>query len=372
MGIKMEIVDPRAYEGWDDIVAEMDGCTPFHTAAWARVLADSYGYEPMYFLNDDPANRAVLPLMEVRSALTGRRGVSLPFTDAAPALGRSPKGIRGLAEAAIEQGRKRRWKSVQLRGGEPFGSETKPSTTYLTHTLDLSAEEDQLFKNLSSSTRRAIRKAEGSGIEISVRCDGAAMQSFCRLNALTRREHGLPPQPPSFFNNIQRHMLDKKMGFIVLAHLKNQPIATAMFFVDGTPDRPQASHPVDPVNPVEKSNAGTNRIANAIFKYGASDKRYQSTRANNLVMWYGILACKRAGCRTLDLGRTRQQNEGLLRYKRGWGTEETTIQYFRYDLRRDRFNETRMPLTGRYHALFRVMPLFLLRGIGAALYRHMG
>ena len=58
--------------------------------------------------------------------------------------------------------------------------------------------------------------------------------------------------------------------------------------------------------------------------------------------------------------------------KRGWGTEETTIPYFKYDLRRDRFNETRMPLTGRHHALFQVMPLFLLRGIGAALYRHMG
>jgi hypothetical protein len=230
-GTELEIVDPREYAGWDELVAGFEGCTPFHTAAWARVLADSYGYEPMYFLNDDPVNRAVLPLMEVRSALTGRRGVSLPFTDAAPALGRSPKEIRGLAEAAIEQGRKQRWKSVQLRGGEPFGSETEPSATYLTHTLDLSAEEDQLFKALSSSTRRAIRKAEGSGIDIAIRCDSDAMQSFCRLNALTRREHGLPPQPTSFFNNIQRHMLDQNMGFIVLAHQESTPIAAAMFFL---------------------------------------------------------------------------------------------------------------------------------------------
>ena len=351
----MDIVDPREYAGWDRLVAGLDGCTPFHTAAWARVLVDSYGYKPMYFLNDTANDQAVLPLMEVSSCLTGRRGVSLPFTDAAPPLGHSPAVIRDMGNAVIEQGRQRRWKRVQLRGGAPFRADAQPSATYLSHTLDLSPGKEELFRNLSSSTRRAIRKAEGSGIEITFQHDADAMRAFCLLNALTRREHGLPPQPHSFFHNIQQHMLDKHMGFIVLARRESHPIAAAIFFLLHTPSKEGSPHLGSP----------------AIFKYGASDKRYQSTRANNLVMWQGLLACKRAGCRTLNLGRTSQQNEGLLRFKHGWGATESELNYTTYNFRTNTFTTDPDHATGIHNTLFRHLPLPLSRLAGAALYRHM-
>ena len=367
---ELEIVDPREYAGWDRLVAGLEGCTPFHTAAWSRVLVDSYGCKPMYFLNDNAEDRAALPLMEVRSVLTGRRGVSLPFTDAVPAIGQSPAAIRRFGNAVLEQGRQRRWKRVQLRGSAPFRSDAQPSATYLTHTLDLSQDEDQLFSNLSSSTRRAIRKAEKSNVQITIQHDAAAMREFCRLNALTRRDHGLPPQPTSFFNNIQRHMLDNNMGFIVLASLESHPIAAAMFFLttestEATEREHSSSGPCLPCLPWFNSSG------QAIFKYAASDKRHQSTRANDLVMWHGILACKRAGSQKLNLGRTRKQNEGLLRFKRGWGGIESELDYCTYDFTQNTFTTDPEHVTGAHNTLFRRLPLPLSRLAGHLLYKHM-
>jgi hypothetical protein len=340
----VKAVDPREVPDWDGMVAGIEGCTPFHSEAWARVLVDSYGYEPMYLLNGDGEGRAVLPLMEVRSVLTGRRGVSLPFTDEASALGRSPAAVGRLGEAAIERGRERGWRSVRLRGGEPFGPGTRPSMSYRTHRLDLRLEEAQLFENLSSATRRATRRAERAGLDVSIEHDADAMRVFCRLNDLTRRTHGLPPQPARFFEAVQRRVLATDLGFVVLARHEGRPIAAAVFLCFGR---------------------------TAVFKYGASNRRYQSTRANDLVMWRGILACKRAGCHTLRLGRTRRQNEGLLRFKRGWGGVESALHYYTYDLRHDRFTTDRDHADGIHNTLFRHLPLPLSYLAGKALYRHM-
>ena len=54
----------------------------FHSAAWARVLCKTYGHEPnCLLLSKDAEPVALVPLLEVSSPLTGRRGVCLPFTD---------------------------------------------------------------------------------------------------------------------------------------------------------------------------------------------------------------------------------------------------------------------------------------------------
>ena len=71
------LVDPTKQPDWDDQVLQLLGAGFFHTTAWARVLHATYGYRPYYLATpaSGPLN-SVLPLMEVASWLTGRRGVS--------------------------------------------------------------------------------------------------------------------------------------------------------------------------------------------------------------------------------------------------------------------------------------------------------
>ena len=65
-------------------------------------------------------------------------------------------------------------------------------------------------------------------------------------------------------------------------------------------------------------------------------------------------------------------DEGLRRFKNGWGTREVPLAYYRYDLAAERF-VANVPLRGRHatHMLSK-LPVTVLRAAGSALYRHIG
>ena len=109
----------------------------------------------------------------------------------------------------------------------------------------------------------------------------------------------------------------------------------------------------------------------AVYKYGASDRNYQHLRPNNLVMWQAIKWCCRNGFKRFSFGRTEPEKQGLLQFKRGWGTKEDKIKYYRYDLKSGCFVTKASGPKTSYH-LFRHMPPPLLRLTGNFLYRHMG
>ena len=77
-----EYLNPFETPRWNLTLQQFSGATIFHTAQWAQVLAGAYGYTPYYLLyKDGDRPIAALPLLEVRSRLTGKRAVCLPFTD---------------------------------------------------------------------------------------------------------------------------------------------------------------------------------------------------------------------------------------------------------------------------------------------------
>ena len=65
---------------------------------------------------EEERSSRLLPFMEIRSWLTGTRGVSLPFTDeCAPIL---PDGMPfdEAAREVISQAESRRWRTIEYRG----------------------------------------------------------------------------------------------------------------------------------------------------------------------------------------------------------------------------------------------------------------
>ena len=83
----IQIINPIEYEGWDDLLLSTQDYSFFHSSAWAKVLKEAYHYSPTYFTIFDNGNlKALVPVMQVDSFLTGKRGVSLPFTDYSDAV----------------------------------------------------------------------------------------------------------------------------------------------------------------------------------------------------------------------------------------------------------------------------------------------
>ncbi len=227
-----KIVDPTDFPGWDDLILATPGYSFFHSSAWARILAESYGYTPLYFaVLENGKLRALVPLMEVNSIFTGKRVVSLPFTDyCEPIIDESVK-FQDLFDHIIGYGKKCSWKYIELRFKQHLLPHAGILGTYLGHTLDLTKGEEKIFSNLRDSTRRNIKKAMAKGVDIKVCKDPGSIEDFYRLNCMTRREHGLPPQPYHFFQKVYDHVISKGHGFVILASHNAQVIAGAVFFI---------------------------------------------------------------------------------------------------------------------------------------------
>lgn len=339
-------VDPTRETGWDTMVARFPDSTVFHTMAWPQVLKASYGYSPRCLtLSRSGEVKACLPLVEVDSWLTGRRAVCLPFTDACAPLAFDPADARRLISRAVEVGRVRRWRYLLAHGGGELGKSPATTPSYYSHDISLASGANEVFRGFDESVRRAIKKAQRDGVSVEVASNIESVRSFYSLHCLTRQRHGLPPQPWAFFAQIHRHLIGVGQGFVGLARHQGRAIAGGLFLQAGR---------------------------KAMFKFGASDKACQALRPNNLVMWEAIQQLIRHGVKLLDLGRTSLANEGLRRFKLGWGAAERLLWYLRYEYSPKAFVVERDAVDGWYNDAFRTMPRLLSRLTGAFLYRHWG
>jgi hypothetical protein len=342
----IQIINPIEYKGWDNLILSHPDYSFFHSSAWARVLSESYGYTPIYFtVFQDGKLSALIPLMEVNSFLTGKRGVSLPFTDYCDPIMNGNFRFNDLLNDVIAYGKKCGWKSLELRGRNSLLPLTSSSLTYLGHILNLSDKEDQIFSSFRDSTKRNIKKAVKEGVEVKIHYSLESVKEFYRLNSMTRKFHGLPPQPFNFFKKIYDHVISKDLGFAILASINQKNIAGAIYFNFG-----------------EKS----------LYKYGASDLQYQHLRANNLVMWEGIKWYSQNGFKSLCFGRTEPENQGLIQFKSGWGTTDQQINYYRYDLKKGSFVSGSSKVLGFHNKIFKNMPIPILKKVGSILYKHIG
>lgn len=334
--------DPLTNPAWDEVLAICSNPSFFYSTAWARVLHDSYDYQPHYFI-DRQSTTFAFPWMGIRSCLTGSRGVSLPFTDSCATDGIASSAFHRSLQYMTRLSAQLRWKYWEFRGGADLLPNVPPSMLFLNHQLKLESRDDDMFARFQSTTRTAIRKAEAAGIHVEITRDIGAVKIFYELLCQTRRRHGAPPQPFAFFANLHRHVLQQDHGFIALARKNEQPAAGIFFLEYGS---------------------------TAIYKYAASDDRLQQFRASNLVLWRGIQQLIQRGVSLLDFGRTSMANSGLQRFKLAWGSEERRLGYFRFDCRAQGYTLVKDRSAGLHTLLFRNTPASIGKLIGRFLYRH--
>lgn len=339
------VINPLQYPGWDSLLAAHPEGSFFHGTAWARVLHEAYSHRPAYLgVIADGRILGLLPVMEVNSPLTGRRGVSLPFTDHCPVLASEAIEAAHLFADCLHYGRTRGWRSVECRGMVEGLPDAKPSLSFYSHKINLIQGETRLWAGFKSRVRTPIRRAQEAGVRIDFETGPEAVDAYYSLHCRTRRKHGLPPQPFSFFQNIQQHALARENGWVALARWRGKVVAAGIFVHLGK---------------------------RAIHKFGASDPAYQHLSANHLLMWDTIRRYCSAGFESLDLGRTSMGHEGLRQFKQGFGPEERQISYCKYNYRANAFVVDRDQVEGWFNSVFRRLPMPLLRWAGKMLYPHL-
>jgi hypothetical protein len=279
----------------------------------------------------------------IKSWLTGRRLVSLPFSDHCEPLVDDRNHHEALLDHVAFERSTGRWKFVELRSGETVHEAFGQSARFLLHQLDLRPDLDKLASSFHKNhTWRKVKRSEREGLEYEEGRSEHLLHAFYRLLIQTRRRHQLPPQPIVWFRNVLRCVGSDAV--VRVASKNGVPIAAML----------------------------TLRHREAmVYKYGASDSQFHALGGMHFLFWKVIQNARASGCVTLDFGRSDLDNEGLINFKDRWGTTRSELTYFRYP--KPSRVETGERSTGVVtRQVLSVAPNRLLIAAGSRLYRHFG
>jgi len=344
-------IDPVADPRWSEFLKKHPSASVFHTAGWLEALRRTYDYEPITYTSSPPGGeiRNGLVFCRVDSWLTGRRLVSLPFSDHCEPLFGSPEELDLFVERLQAEVKTQALKYLEVRpiheslyrsGAMPG---FRPTSRYQLHVIDLRPDLHQIRQGFhKDSILRRIQRAERAGLtEKSGRSD-VLLNDFYGLLVLTRARHHLPPQPYEWFRSLVDCLGDALE--IRLAYKDKAPVAAIL----------------------------TLRFKDvALYKYGCSDLNFKSIGAMPLLLWRAIEHAKSTGAREFSLGRSEENNAGLITFKNHWTQHATPIIYWRYP------GPASMKLTESWKVtvvkrVFAGMPNRVLTASGRFIYRHIG
>ncbi len=300
-------IDPLLDPRWNDFVDRHPLASVFHSTAWLTALSRTYGYKPIAYTTSRPGEHLENSLVfcRVKSWLTGRRLVSLPFSDHCEPLVSNHGELEVLTEALEQECRAGRWKYLELRPLRPVGISTllcRTEVPYVFHQLDLEPGLDRIFSNFhKSSIQRKIRRAEREGLIYSEGSTPALLQQFFELVKITRKRQKLPPQSWGWFSNLASCFGESLK--IRVARKADQPVA-AMLTI--------------------------RHKETLVYKYGCSDSRLSRLGGTHMLFWMAIQEAKTSGLRFLDFGRCDAGQQGLITFKNRWGATQSALTYVRY------------------------------------------
>jgi hypothetical protein len=341
------VLDPLLDPRWEALVRRHPRASVFHTPAWLEVLRRTYGYRPIAyaFAASNGELRSGVLFCEIKSWLTGKRLVSLPFSDHCEPLAEGPAELQRLLAPATRQLQTGLWRYLELRPlSRDFSEGIDPQfQRYLFHRLDLRPPLEVLYKNLSvDSIRRKIQKAEKKGLGVETGSSQALLAEFYGLHVSTRRRQGVPPHPLKWF----RHVLEclGKNATLRIARSMRTPVAAVLT--------------------LEKDSS-------MVYKYGCSDARFHNLGAMQFVFWNMICDAKSRGMLELDMGRSELDNPGLITFKDKWGARSQELVYIRDPLAGNTFRNERIQARAAKFVFSRC-PDWVLIFAGNLLYPHVG
>ncbi len=344
-------LDPTNDPRWTDLVERHPRASVFHTVGWLNALKRTYGYEPVAFTTSSPTGdlNSGIVFCRINSWLTGRRLVSLPFSDHCEPLCDSSEEMSFLLrylQTALDH---QEWKYVEVRPVNGIfdearsGIDFQPTNQYFLHTLDLRPNLNDVFEGLDKdSVQRRILHAERSGLTEKRGSSEELLKDFYNLFVVTRSRHRWPPTPYAWFRNLTQ-TLNRGIE-IHVAYKEETPVASIL----------------------------TLRFRDVLYyKYGCSDTRFNPLGATSWLLWRAISKAKSSGATGFDMGRTEEDHRGLLAFKNHWAPTPKQLVYWNYPAV-DKVGSNEDWKTKVAKTLFHYMPKGLLTTTGRLLYRHIG
>ena len=363
-------IDPVGDRRWADFLEQHQQASIFHTGSWLEALHRTYGYRPTVLTSCPPgvALSDGIAFCEVKSWVSGSRLVSLPFSDHCQPLLEPKENLEPFAQYLREQCTVPKWKYIEIRPS-PNVDLDGPDSNAVTRDLHCSSQSTRLLNGDACSfvkckeynlqkvdlrpdpetifgsfhkacIKRKIRRAEREGLEYEAGRSPSSFVKFYHLLLLTRRRHGLPPQPMAWFRNLAACCGEALT--IRVASKGGRPIAGMLTLL---------------------------HKKTLVYKYGCSDEALHKLGAMPMLFWKTIQEEKQRGAEEFDLGRSAINNSGLTVFKQRLGAACSRLSYYRLGRRELSITDSNWRVV---HAVFARMPAFLAKIAGTMLYRHIG
>jgi Acetyltransferase (GNAT) domain len=337
---------------WSEFINRHQHGSIFHTPAWLTALHRTYGYKPFVLTTTPPDEELKngVVFCRINSWLTGKRVVSVPFSDHCQPLVDNQADFEEILAWLQDSVDRESWKYVELRpaftdevGLQALGALQKDEAFYL-QVLDIRPDLNTLFHNFHKScVQRKIHRAEREQLTCEESQSEVVLKKFYSLLLLTRRRHQLPPQPYAWFRNLVACL--GASATVRVASKDKQPVASILT--------------------IQHKNS-------LVYKYGCSDARFNNLGGTALLFWKAIQDGKRHGAERYDLGRSEIDNRGLTGFKENWGAISLPLRYYRM-VSGKAAPAARSSLQTRIaKSVFAKMPDSLLTATGSLLYRHIG
>jgi hypothetical protein len=337
----LEPSDPR----WAKYILTKPQANLFHHPSWIRVISESYNYRSFVVAEIDSSGKLVggLPLMEIDSILTGKRWVSLPFTDHCEPLVDDQASTTNLLQVLEKISSDQNISKIEIRWGLPDNSRIHPISDQVLHKLKLDPDPQVVFDRFRRQCRRSTIKAKQMGVSITAGNKIDYVKEFYKLHLQVRRSKGVPIQPWKFFEILCNEIIEKDLGFVLLANIDGKCIAAQLM--------------------LHWNNT-------LIAKYSASCFFNRKFKPNNLLMWEAIRWGCENGYHTLDMGKSANDNSGLINYKRGYRGDETPLVYSQMGGKQSFQGDGK--LREIVESVIRKSPPWVCKLAGELLYRHFG
>jgi len=330
---------------WMDFIQSCPNANIFHHPAWIELMSECYEYYAaiIAILNGNGVIQAGLPFLKVSSPLTGRRWVSLPFSDYCNPLYRDESALEALTRQLVLIYQENRLDKLEVRWELPEYAGIQKVSEFVLHTIKLDPDPDQIAKQFKRTHLQNIHTAEERGVKVEFGDKLEHLKVFYDLQLETRKRHGVPAQPWKYFELLWHYIVKSGMGFVLLAQKDNEYIAGMVYLGWGK---------------------------TLIAKYAASREDRFNLRPNNLLFWEGICWGCRNGYTIFDMGRTEMENAGLRNFKSRWGAVEEPLYYSIISSKP--YKPTNDRLACMLRSVIKNSPLWVCKLSGELLYRHVG
>lgn len=347
---RVAVLDASHDESIRGFLEASASATIYHTPEWRDALVATYGYQPLYLGYLDGAGLAgLMPMMYVKSWLTGRRLVSLPFANTCGPIG-PPAGLDAMLGKALDLRRDLGAKAVEVRTQANLNpledSRFARLSYFVTSIVNLDADPDKVWRGFKDrNVRTEVRQAAKKGIEVRDAVGEDDLRQFYRLFAGLRLRHGVPPQSYRFFGNLWKHLWPRYLHLLVATH-QDRHVASLITLGYGS---------------------------TLCAAYIGSDPAYRSYRVHQILFWKAMeMGCLK-GFKSFDFLRTPKNAPELRYFKDRWNAHEVDLEYLYHPLVCGTASTIEESL--KYRVMTSVLkraPNLVGRSLGRLLYRHLG